>query len=91
MRSRAEITSIVKSYLQEKQESRIISRLVTGAELMQQGIRQPNIYGLRYALEDCWIAYLVSDTPYSIRASDVVIVRDETGEVVYHGSAHDEG
>lgn len=39
---------------------------------------------------DCWIAY-VNSHPLALQASLIVLVSKESGEVVYFGSAHDEG
>jgi hypothetical protein len=42
-----------------------------------------NVYGLRVPLGDCWVVML--------RSSEIILVAKESGEVVYHGSANDEG
>jgi hypothetical protein len=39
---------------------------------------------------DCWIAYLTSRL-LALQASQIVLVSKESGEVLYFGSAHDEG
>jgi hypothetical protein len=50
----------------------------------------PNVYGLRVPLAECWIAY-VDRVPAILGPSQVVLVDRRTGEVVYAGSAQDEG
>jgi hypothetical protein len=49
-----------------------------------------NVYGLRVPLEDCWVVYVPLPTPM-LRSSEIILVRKGSGEVVYHGSANDEG
>jgi hypothetical protein len=49
-----------------------------------------NVYGLREALEDCWVVYL-PQRGLALRSSEVVVVSKLSGAVIYHGSAHDEG
>jgi hypothetical protein len=41
-------------------------------------------------LKDCWIAY-VSSRHLALQSSQVVLVSKESGEVIYFGSANDEG
>jgi len=41
-------------------------------------------------LADCWIAYLTS-RHLALQPSQIVLVSKETGDVVYFGSANDEG
>jgi hypothetical protein len=52
--------------------------------------RPPLVYGLRVPIDECWIAYLHS-VPTGIRSSQVVIVSKDSGQVLYFGSASDEG
>lgn len=52
--------------------------------------RPPLIYGLRVPLEECWIAYLTS-RGRGLHSSAVVLISKDSGQVVYSGSAHDEG
>ena len=40
--------------------------------------------------EDCWVCYLESQG-WMLASSEIVLVARETGEVVYAGSASDEG
>ena len=51
-------------------------------------IREPTLYGIDVAR--CWIAYI--DRPLrGIMSSEVVLVSKDSGEIVYAGSANDEG
>ncbi len=52
--------------------------------------RPPMPYGLRESLASCWIVYL---TPRGLMLgpSEIVLVTKTTGDVVYYGSAGDEG
>jgi hypothetical protein len=49
-----------------------------------------NVYGLRVPLGDCWVVYVPLPT-LMLRSSEIIVVAKESGEVVYHGSANDEG
>ena len=49
----------------------------------------PVIYGV--PLENCWVAYIKSPEPLGLRSSIIIIVDRESGEVIYRGSANDEG
>jgi hypothetical protein len=52
---------------------------------------RPRIYGLDDdVLSEAWIAY-VDRGLCRIGSSEIVVVSKETGEVLYHGSANDEG
>ena len=50
--------------------------------------RRPPLYGIR--LEQCWIAYLARP-PRGLFSSTILVIDDATGDLVYSGSAHDEG
>ena len=52
--------------------------------------RPPTVYGLRVPIEECWIAYLDSGR-WCICSSEVVIISKKDGQVIYSGSAGDEG
>lgn len=49
---------------------------------------KPNTYNL--ALEDCWIAYIEKES-LGLGSSTIVVIRQDTGQVIYYGSAGDEG
>ena len=50
--------------------------------------REPTLYGIDVAR--CWIAYI--DRPVrGLMSSEIVLVAKDTGEIVYAGSANDEG
>lgn len=57
--------------------------------LEDDGFRRPNAYGVR--LEGCWIVYLEGTSVEALKSSEIIVVCKTTGEVVYSGSAHDEG
>ena len=42
------------------------------------------------SVDECWIAY-VTPRHLALQASEIVLVSKESGEVVYFGSANDEG
>jgi hypothetical protein len=52
--------------------------------------RLPNLYGLKMPLQDCWIAY-VNQPLIGLRAATIILINKESGDVVYYGSANDEG
>jgi hypothetical protein len=66
--------------------------LEIGSVLLAEEIqsRPPLIYGLREPLENCWVAY-VHRPLMGLRPSEIVIISRNTGDVVYSGSAGDEG
>lgn len=47
-------------------------------------------YRVPVNLEDCWIVYLASRR-LGLQSSQIILVSKEQGEVLYYGSAHDEG
>lgn len=51
--------------------------------------RRPLPYGV--ALGRSWIAYIAQDAALALRSSTIVVVDRENGDVVYRGTAHDEG
>jgi hypothetical protein len=53
-------------------------------------VRAPMPYGLRVPIEECWIAYLEEPT-LIIRSSTIILIRKDSGKVVYSGDANDEG
>lgn len=48
-----------------------------------------HVYG--HDFKDCWVAYITHTDRWMLRASTIVAVDKQTGQVVYTGSAHDEG
>lgn len=50
-----------------------------------------NIYGLAVALNECWVVYVPRPFTGLLRSSEVVVVEKQSGAVIYHGSAFDEG
>jgi len=53
--------------------------------------RKPSMYMVRpVSLHDCWICYL-EPKGMMLTSSEIIVVARETGEVVYAGSASDEG
>lgn len=66
----------------------LVDEVVAGSDL---GGRRINVYGAP-PLETCWIAYLRRpDLPFGIRSSEIVMICRVTGDVLYSGSAGDEG
>lgn len=59
-------------------------------EIVDGRFARLNVYGLRQPLTTCWVAY-VPQPGVALRSSVVVIVSKASGEVLYHGSAFDEG
>lgn len=49
-----------------------------------------NVYGLPLPLSDCWVAY-VPQPRGVLKSSEVIVIAKRSGEVLYHGSANDEG
>lgn len=63
---------------------------VRGVYLVQElPTRRPNLY-LGPPLDRCWIAY-VDRSGLTVGSSSIVLIDRETGEVLYSGSANDEG
>jgi hypothetical protein len=50
--------------------------------------RAPRLYGV--SLVKCWVVYLARSQPW-IGSSQIIALAKDTGEVVYAGSANDEG
>ena len=71
----------------------MVERVCTIPELEEFMIRRPCICGLpTETLRRCWIAYAGRPTGYCmVTSSDIIVVAQETGEVVFCGSANDEG
>jgi hypothetical protein len=63
-----------------------IGRVVAASEMM---FVAPKVYGVD--LSACWIAYVMPLDNFRIAPSLIIAVDRSTGEVVYSGSANDEG
>lgn len=48
------------------------------------------VYALRPPVTECWVIY-IPQRGIALRSSVVILVAKESGEVVYHGPANDEG
>jgi hypothetical protein len=70
-----------------------IERVFTIPELEEFMIRRPCIYGLpSETLRRCWIAYAKRPSSYCmVASSDIIVVAQETGEVVFFGAAKRRG
>ncbi len=70
-----------------------IEKVTTIPELEEFMIRRPCIYGLSTEmLRQCWIGYAGRPAGYcAVTSSDIIVAAQETGEVVFCGSAGDEG
>lgn len=86
MISRDEAANIAKSYAISHDLSKNVRLVVLLEEITR---RVPTIYPV--ALNNCWIAYLEHREPLRICASNIVVVGREHGNVIYGGSAMDEG
>ena len=64
-----------------------------GGTFAMTAIRRPCIYGLSTEmLRQCWIAYAGRPVGCcTVTSSDIIVAAQETGEVVFCGSASDEG
>ena len=86
MISREEAANIARSYaiahdLGENVRSVVLLQEITG--------RVPMIFTV--VLDNCWIAYIENRHPLKICSSTIVVVGREQGNVIYGGSAMDEG
>jgi hypothetical protein len=67
-------------------------RVVDLDELRRERRREPAMYWVsRVSLEECWLVYCSGSDLPCLSSSKIVAVSKHTGEVVYAGSAHDEG
>lgn len=88
--SREQALEVVRDHLEATGRAR--SSVTKVHSIGEIDWRPPMIYG--QDLEDCWIAYIERPQPeggWMIGPSHVVLVSKDSGEVVYDGSAHDEG
>lgn len=51
--------------------------------------RMPFVYSV--ALDNCWIAYIEPPGPPAVGPSTIVVINRENGQILYGGSAYDEG
>lgn len=65
-----------------------ISRVVSLDEIPD---RLPSAYLTAGSLDRSWIAYVEPVLPLSLRSSNVIVVDMASGEIIYAGSANDEG
>ena len=86
MISRAQAREIAERTVSARSLGIGVLEVVSGDELRG---RAPSIYGVP-DLVGVWIAYVAREL-VGLRASFVVLVSKSTGEVVYAGSANDEG
>jgi hypothetical protein len=84
---------VVEEFLRTGEQSarqNVVSRRIAGVRTHAEVEgRPPSIYKTRWDWAKVWIAYL-EPTAQRIGAAEIVIVSDE-GEVLYAGSANDEG
>jgi hypothetical protein len=67
-------------------------RVVDLDELRRERRREPAMYWVsKVSLEECWLVYCRGSDRFGLFPSTIVAVSKHTGEVVYAGSAHDEG
>lgn len=67
-------------------------RVVDLDELRRERRREPALYWVsKVSLEECWLVYCRGSDRFGLFPSTIVAVSKHTGEVVYAGSAHDEG
>jgi hypothetical protein len=67
-------------------------RVVDLDELRRERRREPALYWVsKVSLEECWLVYCSGSDRLGLFPSMLVAVSKDTGEVVYAGSAHDEG
>lgn len=67
-------------------------RVVDLDELRRERQREPALYWVsKVSLEECWLVYCGGLDRFGLFPSTIVAVSKHTGEVVYAGSARDEG
>ena len=59
-------------------------------ELQAEGVRLPLIYNAP-PLDECWIVYLAREPYLALQSAEIVLIARASGEIVYRGSANDEG
>ncbi|MBS0565779.1 MAG: hypothetical protein JSS59_00005 [Proteobacteria bacterium] len=91
MISREQATQIAEAEALAHQLGERVDRVVLFDEITWREPCLPYFFSPAPDLPQCWIAYIEPSGRPSIRASTIVAVHRETGEVVYRGSAGDEG
>jgi hypothetical protein len=91
--TREEAWKIAEEYMagDPKRERRPVVKVVTYQEVLAAGTRPPMPYDVmgRDALTS-WIVYL-EGLPAMLGSSTIALVSRDTGQVLYYGSANDEG
>lgn len=86
MISREHAAKIAKAEAISKSLGTDVSEVLALKELKS---RPPSLYGVD--LTGCWIAYIHSGRPPGLYSSTIVAVEQSTGQILYAGSANDEG
>ena len=84
-----------------REQARLIAERVVAERSLGVGVRdvylaseitwrRPTLYA-GPNLDDCWIAYVDKWSPPGLHSSLIVLISKRTGEVLYAGSANDEG
>ena len=86
--TRDEARQIASDYLRQRGRDVRIRHVLLWDEIT---VRKPAPYFTSPVRpEDCWVCYLESQV-MMLASSEIVLVTRDTGEVVYAGSASDEG
>lgn len=92
--SRAEARVIATRYLYAEWGKRNIGwrplRITKVIRSGEDGLSEPRSLRLPADRTHLWFAYL-SLWPFMIKSSDIIVIDDRTGEVVFEGDAGDEG
>lgn len=86
MVSRDEAAEIARNDVQTHQLGLGVSKILSIDEITG---RLPYVYNV--SLSECWIAYVETLPLLALDSSTIVVIARDTGKVVYHGSASDEG
>jgi hypothetical protein len=88
--ARAVTTAFLQRHAQPTVRVWSVERVVDGSELT--GVPPRTDYGApRIEWEKAWVAYCKTPGPVMLKSSDIVVMSKETGEILYFGSANDEG
>jgi hypothetical protein len=91
--TREEVWRIAEEYMagDPQRERRPVTKVVTYQEILAAGARPPKPYDVTgRALLTSWIVYL-EGVPALLGSSRIILVSRDTGQVLYFGSADDEG